>query len=153
VSELPLLYLLDTNVLVHLIRGDAVWVRVRATYQPLLIAQRPIISVVTAGELRSLALQFNWQAEKIDQMEFYLGYWKRVSIDDAEIIRAYAVIDAHCQRIGQPLGKNDVWIAATASVMGSRLLTTDKDFDRLDPLFLSRDWIDPNADAAGAVSS
>jgi predicted nucleic acid-binding protein len=146
VSELPPLYLLDTNILVHLVRGDAVWARVRARYQPLLIDPRPIISVVTAGEFRSLALQFNWKADKIDQLEFYLGYLKRVSIDDPDIIRAYSVIDAHCQRIGQPLGKNDVWIAATAAVTGARLLTTDKDFDRLDPLFLSRDWIDPEAD-------
>lgn len=143
---LPPLYLLDTNILVHLVRGDAVWVRVRTTYQPLLIEPRPLISVVTAGELRSLALQFNWQTDRIDQLDFYLGYFKRVSIDDADIIRAYAVIDAHCRRIGQPLGKNDAWIAATASVAGARLLTTDKDFDRLDPLFLSRDWIDPGAD-------
>ncbi len=78
-SALPPLYLLDTN---------------------LLIDPRPLISVVTAGELRSLALQFNWQAAKLDQMEFCLGYLKRVSIDDPEIIRAYAVIDAHCQRTG-----------------------------------------------------
>jgi len=146
VSELPPLYLLDTNILVHLIRKDAVWERVRTTYQPLLVDPSPIISVVTAGELRSLALQFNWKVEKMNEMEFYLGYMKRVSIDDNEIIRAYAVIDAHCQRIGQPLGKNDAWIAATASVTGARLLTTDKDFDRLDPLFLSRDWIDPDAE-------
>jgi tRNA(fMet)-specific endonuclease VapC len=147
VASIPPLYLLDTNVLVHLVRGDQVWARVRATYQPLLIDDpRPIISVVTAGELRSLALRFNWQAEKIDQMEFYLGYLKRVSIDDPEIIRAYAVIDAHGYRTGQPLGKNDAWIAATASITGARLLTTDKDFDRLDPLFLTREWIDPNVD-------
>ena len=55
------------------------------------------------------------------------------------------MIDAHLQRTGRPLGKNDVWIAATAAVTGARLLTTDKDFDRLDPLFLSRDWIDLDA--------
>jgi tRNA(fMet)-specific endonuclease VapC len=72
----------------------------------------------------------------------------RVSIDDPEIIRAYAVIDAYGQRTGQPFGKNDAWIAATASVTGARVLTTDKDFDRLDPLFLSRDWIDPDAEIA-----
>ncbi len=120
-STLPPLYLLDTNVLVHLVRGDAVWVRVRATYQPLLADPRPILSVVSAGELRSLALQFNWQAQKIDQMEFCLGYFPRVSIDDEEIVRAYAMIDAHAQRAGHPLGKNDAWIAATASVTGARL--------------------------------
>jgi tRNA(fMet)-specific endonuclease VapC len=148
VPELSPLYILDTNVLVHLVRGDAVWARVRTTYQPLLIDPRPIISVVAAGELRSLALQFDWKGEKIAQMEFYLGYLQRVSIDDPEIIQAYAVIDAHSHRIGQPLGKNDVWIAATAAVTRARLLTTDKDFDRLDPLFFSRDWIDPAAGTA-----
>ena len=41
-SELPALYLLETNILVHLVRGDAVWARVRATYEPLLIEPRPI---------------------------------------------------------------------------------------------------------------
>jgi tRNA(fMet)-specific endonuclease VapC len=148
VAELAPLYLLDTNSLVHLVRGDAVWARVRAKYQPLVIDPRPIISVVTAGELRSLALQFNWKARKTDEMEFYLGYLKRVSIDDPDIIRAYAVIDAHRERSGQPIGKNDAWIAATASVTGAHLLTTDRDFDGLDPIFLSRDWIDPSADTA-----
>jgi tRNA(fMet)-specific endonuclease VapC len=144
VADLAPLYLLDTNVLVHLIRGDAVWRRVRSTYEPLLIDPLPLVSVITVGELRSLALQFNWQAAKIDQMEFYLGYFMRISIDDPEILRAYAVIDAYTQQTGHPLEKNDTWIAATASVTVARLLTTDKDFDRLDPLFLKRDWIDPN---------
>jgi predicted nucleic acid-binding protein len=48
VTDLAPLYLLDTNVLVHLVRGDGVWARVRATYQPLLIDPHPLISVVTA---------------------------------------------------------------------------------------------------------
>jgi tRNA(fMet)-specific endonuclease VapC len=147
VSALPPLYLLDTNVLVHLVRRDAVWTRIRDRYQPLLTDPTPIISVVTAGELRSLALQFKWGDEKVRQMEFCLGYFRRISIDDPEIIRAYAVIDADSQLGGQPLAKNDVWIAATAAVTGARLLTTDKDFDRLDGRFLSRDWIDPELES------
>jgi len=138
------LYMLDTNVLVHLVRGDSLWAGVRGTYQLLLADPTPVISVVTVGELRSLALQFGWGTDKLDQMEFCLGYFRRVSIDDPDIIRAYAVIDAHTQKTGHPLGKNDCWIAATASVLGARLLTTDKDFDQLDPLFLARDWIDPS---------
>ena len=40
-------YLLDTNVLVHLVRRDAVWTRIRDRYQPLLTDPTPIISVVT----------------------------------------------------------------------------------------------------------
>ncbi len=41
------------------------------------------------------------------------------------------------------MGKNDLWIAATANATGALLLTTDKDFDHLDGAFLNRVWIDP----------
>lgn len=34
------------------------------------------------------------------------------------------------------MGKNDLWIAATASVLKTKLLTTDMDFDHLDGVFL-----------------
>jgi len=44
------------------------------------------------------------------------------------------------------MGKNDLWIAATAHVTGATLLTTDKDFDHLDPQFLVRVWINPAID-------
>jgi tRNA(fMet)-specific endonuclease VapC len=67
------LYLLDTNVLVHFVRASDVWVRVRDTYQPLTADLRPVISVVTAGEVRSLALQWKWGEKKLEQMEFALG--------------------------------------------------------------------------------
>ena len=30
------------------------------------------------------------------------------------------------------MGKNDLWIAATASILNAKLITTDKDFDHLD---------------------
>jgi tRNA(fMet)-specific endonuclease VapC len=39
------------------------------------------------------------------------------------------------------MGKNDLWIAATASVLSATLLTTDKDFDHLKDVFLSLERI------------
>src|SRR4051794_23193088 len=134
----PLLFLLDTNVLVHFVRADAVWTRIRTSYQLFAAEPRPLVSIVTAGELRSLALQFNWGKAKLDQMEFCLGYFDQIPIESQQLVETYAVIDAHFQKKGQPLGKNDLWIAATATATGARLLTTDRDFDALDPLFLSR---------------
>ena len=139
----PPLHLLDTNVLVHFVRGSAVWARIQGRYQLLAADPKPLISIVTAAELRSLALQHGWGKSKLDQMEFALGYFDEVFIDSRSLADAYAVIDAHFQRQGHPFGKNDLWIAATAHVAGARLLTTDRDFDAMDPLFLSRDWIDP----------
>jgi tRNA(fMet)-specific endonuclease VapC len=35
------------------------------------------------------------------------------------------------------MGKNDIWIAATASVLNAVLLTTDNDFDHLHDEFLT----------------
>lgn len=43
------------------------------------------------------------------------------------------------------MGKNDLWIAASASVLNAVLLTTDKDFDHLDEEFLEVIYIDPKA--------
>jgi tRNA(fMet)-specific endonuclease VapC len=138
------LYVLDTNILVHYVRRSAVWERVRDAYQPLTIDPRPIISVVSEGEIRSLATQWKWGKQKLDQMEFALAFFKVSTILDPDLLRTYALIDAFCEEIGQPLGKNDLWIAATAAVRRATLLTTDRDFDRLAPRFLTRDWIDPD---------
>lgn len=141
---LPPLYLLDTNVLVHYVRASNVWEQVRSKYQPLLIEPRPVISVVTVGELRSLALQWKWGNKKLDHLEYALGFFRVLTIQDPDVIRAYATLDAYCESLGQSLGKNDVWIAATAVATGACLLTTDRDFDRLAPQFLTREWINPD---------
>jgi predicted nucleic acid-binding protein len=35
------------------------------------------------------------------------------------------------------MGKNDIWIAATASIVDAKLVTTDKDFNHLQNNFLN----------------
>lgn len=69
-----------------------------------------------------------------------------IPIRSKDIIERYAEIDAYSQGklTGKPLnmtsrnmGKNDLWIAATASITGAILLTTDPDFDHLDKIFLN----------------
>ena len=137
------LYLLDTNILVHSVRSDKTWATIRERYELLLVDPTPIISIATAGELRSLSLQFRWGPSKLDRMEFALGYFEQIPIDSRRLVDTYAEIDSHFQLRGHKLGKNDLWIAATAVSLGATLLTTDRDFDDLDPLFLSRDWIPP----------
>lgn len=141
-----MLYLLDTNILVHLIRRDGIGEYIKETYTPFLIAPKPLISAVTGGELRSLAYQWKWGEPKKEQMNFALDYFGQVPVGKPEIQEAYAVIDSYCESIGQPMGKNDLWIAAAAYDTGATILTTDKDFDRLQSNFLTRIWIDPNQD-------
>ncbi|HVK05454.1 MAG TPA: PIN domain-containing protein [Armatimonadaceae bacterium] len=66
-----------------------------------------------------------------------------VSPDVPNLLRAYGIIDAASKTMGFTMGKNDLWIAATAHVTGAALLTTDRDFDHLDPDYLTREWIAP----------
>jgi len=140
VSEL---YLLDTNVLVQLIRQSSLGQYINQTFEPLMTTPRPLISIVTEGELRSLAYQWNWGEFKKNQLDFLCGFFGRYAIDNSEVIEAYAAIDAYSESVGRPMGKNDVWIAATTYVTGATLLTTDRDFDHLPSHFFHREWIDP----------
>ncbi|MBS1791360.1 MAG: PIN domain-containing protein [Acidobacteria bacterium] len=137
------LILFDSNILVHLIRESAIGDYVRQRYQPLIADPRPMISVVTEGELRSLAHQWKWGKQKNDQMRFYLQHFWRVAVDTEDVFAAYAMIDAYSESLGHPMGKNDLWIAAAANATGAILVTTDTDFDHLQSDFLSIDWLDP----------
>jgi tRNA(fMet)-specific endonuclease VapC len=134
---------LDTNVLLAYVRQGRVGVHIEAQYALLTAKPVPIISVVAEGELRALALQFGWGPVRIQAMKELLGYFTVIPLPFQKIVETYAEIDNYSRRSGVAMGKNDIWIAATAHVTGARLLTTDRDFDHLHTVFLERDWVDP----------
>ena len=68
-----------------------------------------------------------------------------VDINSRPIIDRYAAIDVLSHRSGKSMGKNDLWIAASAAETGSVLLTTDTDFNHLNPEHLRVWWLDPDA--------
>ena len=136
-------YLLDTNILIAYIRANVLGQWIETTYHLTTAATVPLICIVAQGELHSLAKQFNWGANKVKQLDQLLQRFVVVNLDTPNMIDTYAQLDDYSRRNGVSMGKNDLWIAASAAITGSRLLTTDKDFDHLDPKFLSRDYIDP----------
>ncbi|WP_395145526.1 type II toxin-antitoxin system VapC family toxin [Armatimonas sp.] len=137
-------YLLDTNIFVHAIRNSTLWqTKIVPLHDPLNTIPACVYSVVTEGELRSLVHQLGWGAAKHTQLQSLLAQIRRLDISTTAILQDYATIDSHCRTSGFTLSKNDLWIAATASALGLTLLTTDKDFDPLDGVFLNRIWIDP----------
>jgi tRNA(fMet)-specific endonuclease VapC len=146
------LYLLDTSIFVHAVRQSSAWLtQVVSTYDPMNATPRSLYSVVTEGELGSLSIQLSWGAGKQTSLQNLLAFFIRTDISHPAVLNQYALIDAHCKARGLSLGKNDLWIAATASATGATasatgatLLTTDKDFDSLHGVFLQRIWIDPN---------
>jgi tRNA(fMet)-specific endonuclease VapC len=139
----PVQYLLDTNILLHFVREDALAQWVEDNYGFVRQAANPLVSIVAEGEIRSLALQFGWGTARLARLETLLARAIIVPLEFQGIIDAYAEIEHRSRRIGRPIGENDAWIAATAHATNARLLTTDRDFDELTPTFLNRDWIDP----------
>ena len=105
-----------------------------------------IISVVVAGELEAFALKNGWGYERLLFMRAAFEQLGLVEID-SDFIPIYALLDAYSQgrhplhRLppglsARNMGKNDLWIAATALYFDVELHTTDKDFDHLAPLGL-----------------
>ena len=136
------LYLFDTNILVHIVRSDATGEQIKAQYKPFSLDPKPRFCAVSEGEIRSLALQFSWGGQKLNQMEFALAHLGRLTIEKPEVMSAYATLDAYSKAQGIAMGKNDLWIAATAYASDSRLVTTDGDFDHLAPVVIAVDKIE-----------
>ncbi len=138
-------FLLDTNILLHYIRKSKTAQETDALYAPLTDGNEPFISVVSVGELESIALQNKWGEKRMKLLADLLNEVLVADIYARKIILAYAEIDAYSQNklpnkplplTARNMGKNDLWIAATASMLGATLLTTDNDFDHLDNVFL-----------------
>lgn len=138
-------YLLDTNIIIHLIRDDLTWAIIDKKYQLFTLPNRPAISIVTVGELHSFALQRNWGSQKERELLRLFNNLLIIDINSPEIIKKYAEIDSYSQNrlankpmptSARNMGKNDVWIAATASVLGIPLLSTDADFRHLHNVYL-----------------
>jgi len=138
-------YLLDTNILLLYLREDEIAKEIEAAYQILDSSNYAFISIVSKGELKALALKNNWGDRRMQELEAFLDLFLIINVDAEDIIDKYAEIDAFSQgkinalsasTSSRNMGKNDIWIAATASVIEATFLTTDKDFEHLDGTFL-----------------
>lgn len=124
----------DTNLLINHIRRQEQ------------LPPRAILPVVVVGELEAFALKADWGYQKVIFMQRLFEHFPIVDIT-RELTASYARIDAYSQGTlrAQPLaaglsarnmGKNDLWIAATALFLDLELHTTDNDFNHLPPLGL-----------------
>lgn len=138
-------YFLDTNIIIHLLRNDLTGLRIKQQYQLFTPNNQLVISIVSLGELKAFALQRNWGIQRLAALENILQLMIIADINSPDIIEKYAEIDSYSQSrlahkpmptSARKMGKNDVWIAATASVLQIPLLTTDADFQHLNQVYL-----------------
>jgi tRNA(fMet)-specific endonuclease VapC len=137
-------FLLDTNVLIYLSKDF---------HSNLLANMVPpdedslYVSIVTLAELRSIAFKNSWGNKKWTTIEKFLNRSVLIEINE-NLLDTYVQIDSYSQlrnpsyktypfNTPRNMGKNDLWIAATAALLNLTLITTDKDFDHLDNVFLN----------------
>ena len=131
------LLILDTNVLVHLLRNNAIGQAIENTFSLTTRPERPLLSSIVEGELRGLATLWKWGPVKIANLEKAFSELVRVSAGTVEVTKAYGELYAHQISLGRKIGENDLWIAATAVAVRATLLTCDSDFKHLDPKMVS----------------
>lgn len=119
----------DTNLLINHIRKN------------MLLPTQLVIPIVIVGELEAFALKADWGYQKIIRLRQIIDTYPIVAID-RELTRIYAQVDAYSQGklmaypgpekfTARNMGKNDLWIAATALYLDIELHTHDKDFNHL----------------------
>lgn len=138
-------YLLDTNIVLIYLRDQHTKKDIEDQFAPFDTKNIPIVSVVSLGEIESIALRNKWGEKRLVALEKFFSKCVIADINSKDVIQRYGEIDAFSQgklenkplnNTARNMGKNDLWIAATASVTNSKLLTSDKDFSHLDQSYL-----------------
>ena len=142
-------YLLDTNVLLHWLRGSKVCETIDAQFQLMSSAFRPMICEVTLGELEAFAMSSKWGEERRKKLVEVKSKLVVVDLSDDRIMKAYAEFSTLAKNQGLAIfhDKNDLWIAAATKVTGATVLTTDgKAFLALrDGKHLDAEVLDPHS--------
>ncbi|MCF8246559.1 MAG: type II toxin-antitoxin system VapC family toxin [Saprospiraceae bacterium] len=138
-------FIFDTNIIIHLVRESPLKQVVERDFTPFSNENEAWVSAVVLGEIRSIAMQNKWGAKRLDRLNNYLSEFIVLDLNIESLHQRYAEIDAFSQGkhptipsnfSARNMGKNDLWIAATASLLEGTLLTTDSDFNHLNNEFL-----------------
>jgi tRNA(fMet)-specific endonuclease VapC len=136
--------LFDTNIILFLVRDKSKNLMMRYLNPK---EKSIYISFASIVEINSIAFQNNWGSNKLSILEDFISTCRIIEISDF-LLQTYISIDAFSQKkhrefkvypfkTPRNMGKNDLYIAATASLLNLELVTTDGDFDHLDDVFVS----------------
>jgi predicted nucleic acid-binding protein len=145
-------YILDTNIFVLLAKNEFFGNFFEEEYQNQASAEF-YYTMISLGELDSIIKKNNWGNKRVIELNNIVKGFKLIGMKSIKIIEAYGTLDAFSQGklksnplpngiTARNMGKNDLWIAATAYATNATLITTDKDFTHLNQQFISIDYID-----------
>ena len=136
-------HLLDTTVALHLARGNDLGKYIDRTFGLSSAVYRPLISIVSHGELWLIANRNTWGQPKREALKNILGNLVTIDINDQSVLDAYVTVRRASEKAGRTLSNNDHWIAACTKAADAILLTTDDDFVHLHPTYCLVTYIDP----------
>ncbi len=124
-------YLLDTNICIYIAKHHPPAVRERFSRHG---AGELVMSVITLGELRFGAEKSQAREKALATLAHLQSVIQAVPLNEAVGLH-YGQIRASCQKAGQPIGNNDLWIAAHARAEGWILVTNnEREFARIEGL-------------------
>lgn len=91
-------------------------------YRPHLDGELLVVSFMTVAELDRWGLERDWGGPRKQRMEEHLANFV-VHPYDREVCRKWAEVSDGARRKGRPVGVADAWIAATAMIHGTSLVT------------------------------
>jgi tRNA(fMet)-specific endonuclease VapC len=123
-------YLLDTNIISYLVRDPRGPIASRAAALP---SEEIGTSVIVVGEIRfGFARQ---PSPKLEQQTATILRGLTIEELDASAAEAYGQVRADLQRRGEPIGNNDMWIAAHALALDCTLVSAnEREFRRVSRL-------------------
>lgn len=129
-------YMLDTNVVSHVIRGDRPEITRRLVALPM---EDLVISAVTEGELMYGLAKRNHPPALTERVRQFL---LRVDVLpwDREVARSYGALRAASEAAGVTLAPLDMMIAGHAVAAECALITRDKAFRRIPRPLVIEDW-------------
>jgi tRNA(fMet)-specific endonuclease VapC len=130
-------YLLDTNICIYIAKHNPPAVRARFEK---LTADELAMSVITLGELRHGAEKSQARAKALATLQVLQGLIPVEPLTEA-VSEQYGKIRSALERAGQPIGNNDLWIAAHALAQGWVLVTNnEREFRRVKGLKIEN-WV------------
>jgi tRNA(fMet)-specific endonuclease VapC len=124
-------YLLDTGIVLLATRAGNASKFIDAQFGLSASPFRPAICEVSVGELLAFANANHWGPKRKAALMEQLKTSLILPISYPGVHQRWANMQSTLQGAGITVGQNDLWIAATASVTGLTVLSTDKDFKRL----------------------
>jgi predicted nucleic acid-binding protein len=96
-------YLLDTNVILHLVRGNALGKRLASVFGLLDTVYRPLVSIVTHGELLVMADRNQWGG-RVSLWRFKQHWitWSRSISTNRAVLRAYVEVQRYSRQLSGP---------------------------------------------------